>query len=210
MKKMKKMVLQSSFLLIMISMISFGCKKEEDNEPTPTPYSNSVFTFYKVGASWTYNDFDSDDPSVIINESYTITAIDNDGYATVRWDVAGFSNNVQWFANSNKFSNLASKPLNQNLTLCTANPQVGNTWSETYNLGEGDITNTETIESINETITVPAGTFSNVIRIRETTSDDPVYYKLYWFSKEHGILKTEGTTTEDYPTIIYTELKTKI
>lgn len=208
---MRKMILQSGFVLILLAMVSVSCKKDDDNDPTPTPTPTPTcaFAFFKVGSSWTYNVFDSDDPAVIINETYTIQAIDNN-FATVKWELPGFTYTVEWYADNSIFSNLASKALNRKLTMTTANPQVGDSWSETYQTNSGTITNTETIAALNETVTVEAGTFTNCIKIRETTSDDPVYYKMYWFSKEYGIIKTEGTTTEDYPTIIYSELKSKI
>lgn len=208
---MRKMILHSGFALILLAMISVGCKKDDENDPTPTPTpSTSAFAFYKVGSSWTYNDYDSDDPGVIINETYTIQSIDAVGYATVKWELPGFTQTVEWYADNQIFSNLASKALNKKLTMTTVNPAVGDTWSETYQTNTGPITNTETIEALNETVTVEAGTFTNCIKIRETTSDDSVYYKLYWFSKEFGIIKSEGTTAADYPIIIYRELKSKI
>ncbi len=196
--------------LMAVAIVFAGCKKDDPDpsDTTPTTPSSSVFTFYKAGASWIYDVYDTDHNDTLQN-TYTINSINAQNYATVTYNWAGFFSITQeWYADNQKFSMLCSQGGGTMLTFCDANPVVGETWFESWTDSTGTTTDTCRIEALNESVTVAAGTFTDCVRIRKTTSGDPVCYKLIWLSLSKGVIKTEGTTTEDYPTIIYEELST--
>jgi len=196
-------ILSIAIIVVIISQIFASCKKEENDI-----ISQDTFTFMKTGTKWTYNTFDSSDPSIVIEEVFEITEVGTDGWAIVKWSLAGYLvNNVEWYADNTLFCNLGQKYSDKKLILTTVNPSINDTWSETFATNTGSVTNTHKITALNQSITVPAGTF-NCIKIRETTSDDNVYYKDYWFNIQKGVIKTEATTAASYPIIIYSELKT--
>lgn len=208
MKNFKKIL----FFFFAMTLLTSACKKDKDNDdddldkPKPT---STTFPFFKQNATWTYNDYDSDSPGVVISVVYKILSVDNDGYATVSWTIGGFSGPaMQWYADNTKFSRLCSKTPNKMLVYSTANPAVGDLWTEFWVDGAHTISDSVRVVALNETVVVPAGTFTNCIKLIETTSDDAVYYKYYWLNKTVGIVKTEGTTNEDYPTILYEDLNT--
>lgn len=198
-------------IFLLLSQVFYSCKKEEDNPETNNPIvTQSTFGFMKTGTKWTYNTFDSEDPTIVIDEVFEITEMETDGWAKVKWTVGGFVvQTVEWYADNTLFSNLAQKNTVKKLCLCTKSPAINDTWSETWATSTGNVTNTRTVTALNQSVTVPAGTF-NCIKIHETTSEDNIYYTDYWFNVQNGIIKTEGTTAEDYPTVLYSELKTLI
>lgn len=205
---MKKLL--PAALMLAVAIIFTGCKKDdpepEPTTPTPSPTS-SVFTFYKAGATWTYDTYDSDAGSPHFNQTFTINSINAQQYANVTWDIAGmYTITQEWYADDTKFSMLCSQGGGTMLVFCDANPTIGEFWAETWTDTSGTVSDSCRIIALNETVTVPAGTFTNCIKILETTSEDPVYYKYIWFNLSTGVIKTEGTTTEDYPTIIYEDL----
>jgi len=197
--------------LLAIAIVFAGCKKDDPDpsDTTPTTPSSSVFTFYKAGASWTYDTYDSDAGTSHFDQTFTINSINAQNYATVNWNIAGiYSITQEWYADNTKFSMLCSQGGGTMLTFCDADPVVGEFWGEAFPDTVGYINDSSLIVAVGETVTVPAGTFTNCIKIKETTDQDPIYYKFIWLSLTYGVIKTEGTTTEDYPTIIYEDLST--
>jgi hypothetical protein len=84
-----------------------------------------------------------------------------------------------------------------------AHTMVGATWTTAYTEVEVDpVSGTQTVskdetwtvEAVDESVTVPAGTFT-ALRIRKTTSGDAD--KTYWFVKGVGKVKEAGEQTED-------------
>lgn len=68
---------------------------------------------------------------------------------------------------------------------------VGDTWIQEFDFGSTHVKSTHYIESIDETITVPAGTFTNCVRIRElneTTQNSTTEYEYekHWFAPNIG------------------------
>lgn len=198
-------------IFLLISLTFCSCKKEEDDPEINNPIiTQSTFGFMKTGTKWTYNTFDSEDPTIVLNEVFEITEMGNDGWGKVKWTIEGvIVQTLDWYSDNSLFSNLAQKNTVKKLTLCTKDPVLNDTWTETWTTTTGNVTNTRKVTALNQSVTVPAGTF-NCIKIHETTSEDNIYYKDYWFNVQNGIIKTEGTTAEDYPTILYSELKTLI
>lgn len=202
---MKKSTL---FLLTALIVILASCKKEDNPDPIVSDPVITTFPFFKLNATWTYDAYDSDDPSTVISVVYKIIALDAQGYGTVSWTVGGYTApTMEWYADNTKFSKLCSKGTGKMLVYCTANPSVGDLWTESWSTGTGTIIDSVRVLALNETVVVPAGTFTNCIKLHETTNDDPVYYTDYWFSKTHGIIKSESTTEADFPTILYEELR---
>ncbi len=200
-------------LLAIFSIAFISCKKDkkEDPAPTPTPVV-TAFDYVKAGAKWIYNSFDTDPnhAGIIIEESFEIKTKDTDGWCSVEWKVASVVvQQIEWYADNNIYSNHAQKSSQMRFPLVKSSPVVGDTYNVTYTANTGQVTNTRVVISLNESITVPAGSYSNCVKIRETTSEDPVYYKDYWVDKNVGIVRMEGTTEEDYPVLIIQELKTK-
>jgi hypothetical protein len=202
---MKNTLLIISFFALAIMYI--GCKKDDPKPNNENPITSSVFVFFKIGASWIYDTYDSDAGTPHISQSFTINNINAQNYATVTWNIANiYSITQEWFADNTKFSMLCSQGNAKMLVLCDANPNIGETWTETWTDSSGVTTDSCKIIALNETVNVPAGTFTNCIKILQTTSKDPVYYKYIWFNFNVGVIKTEGTTSEDYPTILYEDL----
>ena len=83
------------------------------------------------------------------------------------------------------------------------NPSVGDTWVVEGNIGAIHAKITRYIESINETVSVPAGTFNNCIRVRElneiTENSITEYeYEKHWFAPDVGpIIYRDYTTNWD-------------
>ncbi|MBN2778245.1 MAG: hypothetical protein JXR36_11415 [Bacteroidales bacterium] len=204
-----RIIITALTILLLLSQVFYSCKKEGDDPEANNPIiTQSTFGFMKTGTKWTYNTFDSEDPTIVIDEVFEITEMGTDGWAKVKWSIAGIViQNVDWYSDNSVFCNLAQKNTVKKLSLCTTNPAINDTWSETWDTSNGNVTNTRTVTALNQSVTVPAGTF-NCIKIRETTSEDNIYYTDYWFNVQNGIIKTEGTTAEDYPTILYSELRT--
>ncbi len=203
---MKKLNPMWIFLAAIVVLAS--CKKDDPapTPTTPTTPASSVFTFFKTGATWTYDTYDSEG-SAHFDQIFTINSINAQKYAAVTWNIAGmYSINQEWFADNTNFSMLCSQINGKMLVFCDANPTVGESWGETFVDSTTSVTDSCYIMAINETVTVPAGTFTNCIKIKETTSDDPIYYKYYWLSLTYGVIKTEGTDTQDFPAIIYEDL----
>lgn len=196
----------SIIVLLFTSLIA--CKKEDTKPTPPTPNPSSLpFVFYKANQKWTYNTYSSSDPSIILEETKQILSIDNAGWAAVKWTVAAYDFTIEWYANQDLFSDMGVKALNKKQVLTTKNPSLNQQWQETWQTGDGEITNTRKVVALSETVTVPAGTYTNCIKIRETTSDDPIYYNDFWFSIQHGIIKEEATTAEDFPILTIKELR---
>ncbi len=200
--------------MAIFSIAIISCKKKDKNEeptPTPTPVVKD-FSYIKAGVKWIYNTTDTDPnyAGITIEQSYEIKTMDADGWCTVDWVISGHTQSLEWFADVSMFSNMANKASQMKFPLIKANPVLNDTYSMTFSTSTGNVTNSHKVVSLNESVTVTAGTYNNCIKIHETTSGDPVFYKDYWIDKTAGIVKTEGITQEDYPVIITEELKTKI
>jgi hypothetical protein len=80
-----------------------------------------------------------------------------------------------------------------------AHPKVGDTFqSEVVNK---EITENDEIVSVNETVSVPAGTFENCVKVKETLGDGSVEYKFY--APGTGVVR-EVPSTGDEPLISHT------
>lgn len=207
---MKKLIL----LMTLLSIVYVSCKKDDssddNNAPNPTP-TNTSFSYIKQGASWTYinSDTDPNHAGITFESSYTITAMDADGWCNVNFVLPSFTQPMQWFADNSLWSDMANKASNMKFPLIKATPVLNDEYTMNYDDNGTTVTNTRKVIDLKDTVVVTAGAFTNCVVIHETTTADSLYYKDYWIDPSAGIVRTEGTTKEDLPTIIITELKSK-
>jgi hypothetical protein len=116
----------------------------------------------------------------------------DDNYNEKRW-LAKDSVGVEMYR---IWSNQGPDPavtLNPARTIINLNPTVGNTWSNEGDFGTTHYKETRYIEAINDTISVPSGSFSNCIRIRvleEITSNSITSFQYYkhWYAPNVGLV----------------------
>ena len=196
-------------LLIFISLVFIMSYCKKDDKPNTGPYSS--FPYIKSGSVWTYinSDTDPNHIGITFESSYTITSINSAGWCSVIWKIVMINQPLTWFVNNSEFSDMGMEAQNIKFPIIKSPAVLNDIYSITFNQGGTNVTNTRKVTSLNASITVPAGTFDNCVIIHETTSGDAVYYKDYWIHPNTGIVRMEGTTTEDYPVIIIQELKSK-
>jgi hypothetical protein len=185
---MKKSV---PFILSFIVLMAFiSCKKESE------PSLSNPIPWLKVGNKWIYDVTGG----LTSYTTYTTEVTNNKSgiYTMASWldDDKGLDANV-YFENGfmNTFDEGQSKGANQQL-LKYINAKVGDTWTR--------ITPTETyyheVISINETVTVPAGTF--VCKKVKVTFLNAINDQDTYWSDEFGQIKIDGL-------FLSTELATK-
>lgn len=193
------------FLTAMLSTLLFSCNKDE-NEVLKEVDNNTIgdFAFCKTGNQWTYANYNKSEPDISFNSSVKITSIDQTGLIKVRitWPVTAYD--VWWYAHDNCFGE--GSPSTYLLYLYKKDAKVGDIYEITLPTDDGAITNRNEVVALNQSITVIAGTYTGCTKIRQTTSEDAVFYSDIWFSPEIGIIKNEGTTAADFPEISVTEL----
>lgn len=170
-----------SFLFFLLMIVFISCKKDDpvNNFTNPVP-------FIQVGNKWVYDvssffyPYDS--------MSNQITANNNGVYTMSTWfNNAPGENAFLYYQNGyiNQYDQGQSVGANQYLYKWQ-NAQVGDTWTritptETY---------THTVESVNESVTVPAGTFiCKKVHITFANAFNDQY--TYW-SDTDGIIKIEN------------------
>ena len=184
----------------------FSCSNDIDKE-IEKPDTNLIesFAFCKTGNQWTYINYSLSSPEIIIHSQAQIISVNADGWIMVKQRMI-VEYDVWWYANSRGFSDMAAPPSDY-LYLFQKDAEVGDIYEESFIDEDKIVTNRNQIVALSQTITVPAGTFTGCTKIRQTTSEDVVCYYDIWFSPEVGVIKKEGTTTEDYPDIMVTELQ---
>jgi hypothetical protein len=200
---------QLLILLTSISILFFSCSKDDETD-VEKKIDSAVgeFAFCKKGNQWTYTHSSyPTDTDITFNSTVKITSVDDNGWVKVQINMPFVAYDAWWFAHDNSFSDMGSpSPTSNYLLLYKKDAQVGDVYEKTFTTDDGTVTNRNEIIALNQTITVIAGTFTGCTKIRQTTSEDAIFYSNIWFSPEIGIIKNEGTTTEDFPEIIVTEL----
>ncbi len=125
---------------------------------------------------------------------YKILSIRNDGYIEVENSFAGIgSEKIYWYADKNEFSEIASPEDNYKLTLVKVNPVLNDTWSSTIEEEGKTMVYTRTVVSLNESIQLPDKSFAkDCVKIHETMSAYPQYYKDIWVSRSFGMVYIKG------------------
>jgi len=201
--------MKNTFLIVLLlALASTSCKKEDsDTDPIIPNPTNSVFKFFINGATWNYDTYDNDGGAHIV-QTISITSLNAQNYAVVNHNMGGFySYNDEWYADNTKFSMLCSQAGSMMLVFTDADPSVGEFWSYSWSDSTHTVYDTCRVLAVNESVTVPAGTFTNCVKIRETTSEDPVFFNDMWISFQYGLIKSEATTQQDYPNIVYQDLQ---
>ena len=174
-------------IAIIISLVFVGCGKDDDFKPTT---NNAPFTFLKVGHEWKYGIYNNDTDSLIKDTIKPKIISQNDGYFKVTTDDDLYDDDFQywftnnegwfsgWFSNDNTTSDLVM-PLNCYVGLKYDSPNFYNCFAE--------------IVSVSATVSVPAGTFNNCIKIKENPTPDIISYA--YFHKDVGIIMSSANFT---------------
>jgi hypothetical protein len=182
-----------NYLLILIIAL-FGNMKHESKLYQASP----EFPFIKVGSEWHFTMKTSQNPTNM-EIVYKILSIRDDGYIEVENSFVGlFSDVIYWYADKDQFSEIASPDDNSRLTLLKANPVLNDTWGTTVEEEGKTSTITRTVVSINESVQLPDKTYcKDCVKIHETMSSYPGYYKDVWISKTNGIVYIKGKGYEE-------------
>lgn len=194
----------------------FSCKKDDDNSTNNAPTVTTSFPFIKNQNSWIYElRIDNDTTPLIIN--YSIQAIDENGYCSIKYQTStgGIHNEFIWYSNSEFFCDETGSVESYWFPLFyKSNNTIGRKWDAPVN--DDDLgTITREINSVTESVTVPAGIFTNCIKIKQTYSADAQIIDYYYLSPLVGIIKKESTgwaDIENQPRIYFPvvqELKSK-
>ena len=166
---------------LIVSMLFMACGKDDDNPNTPTS-NNDPFTFLKVGYEWEYDWYNVpgySTKSTIVSEDsnyFRIIIDDNENFYTY-WYSDGNNWQVTFNYGGTEFKHIQIH----------RNCYVGQKWNTIYD----NYTKLEMeVLSISDTVTVPAGTFYNCIKIKESVFERERYY---WIHKDIGeIMHIDG------------------
>lgn len=190
-------------LLAICTIVCFSsCKKDDENNENPstnnTPVVSSSFPFVKSQNSWVYDlSIDSDTTTLIV--TYTIKSIDEEGYCAIEYRTSAGANTNEfvWYSNDAFFCDETGSVESYWFPLIyKSNNTIGRKWDAPVN--DEDLgTITREIISVTESVTVPAGTFPNCIKLKQTYSSDPQIIDYYYLSPLVGIVKKEATGWAD-------------
>lgn len=208
-KQMKKLLISS--LTMLLGFVSISCEEENSNNER----ASNNFPFLKTENTWTYK-VTIDGGNAPSDVTYKIQSMDENGFCTILFttmtDVA--HTDYVWYSNSDFFANESGSETDYWFPLFYKSSNVGKKWSSPVDDEDlGKIT--REILSISESISVPAGTFSNCIKIKETFEKDSKIINYYFVSPQIGIIKRDDTgwaDIDDEPRIyfpIVSELKSK-
>ncbi len=180
-----------------------GCEKDESGDGT---LANDVFPFLKKGNTWVYNYSIEGEETTIFEQK--ISGIDEFDYFKIETTIMGITHSeYRWEATEDYFADIPDFPL------FYKNGNVGKKWiapESDEDLG----TITREIIAIDETMSVPAGSFTKCQKVKQTFEKDDNVINYLWISPEAGIVKQEATGWEEadgeikYFGILF-ELKTK-
>ena len=175
-----------------------GCSK--DDKPTPDPNNPNGngdgsgsygWEFLKVGNKWQYEVQSYDKYNKPIGSPYTynsgeIIKIEKSPNYSNTDEITYKGDEICLFGcASDKGLYWTESDLENNFPFINKNYSAGQKWVYTYDDGD-KITNE--ILSINETVKVPAGTFTGCVKIRETYSWNKKSYEDNYFSPKYGII----------------------
>ena len=185
----------ANYLLILIFALFAG-----RNEKADLPLASPEFPFLKAGNEWHFRMKTSQMPTPM-EVVYKILSFREDGYIEVENSFAGIgSEKIYWYADKTGFSEIASPEDNYKLTLVKVNPVLNDTWSSTIEEEGKTMVYTRTVVSLNESIQLPDKSFAkDCVKIHETMSAYPQYYKDIWVSRSYGMvyIKGKGYVEED-------------
>ena len=185
----------ANYLLILIFALLAG-----RNEKADLPLASPEFSFLKAGNEWHFR-MKTSQMHTPMEVVYKILSFREDGYIEVENSFAGIgSEKIYWYADKTGFSEIASPEDNYKLTLVKVNPVLNDTWSSNIEEEGKTMVYTRTVVSLNESIQLPDKSFAkDCVKIHETMSAYPQYYKDTWISRSYGIvyIKGKGYAEED-------------
>ena len=151
------------------------------------------FSFMEKGNKWNYS-FLIEGATSEGSYSYEITSSDEDGYFYLNYtDPMGSVNeDWYWYANDEFFADESGAEQDYWFPMVFTVNTVGKKWTSPVDDDELG-TLTREIVSVTETVTVPAGTFTNCVKIRQICSADVNIINYIWVSMTDGIVKKEST-----------------
>ena len=161
-----------------------ACNSDDTNNPNPNAHPH--WEFLKVGNKWTYEFTDYDDNGCITNKfvgTEEITSINGD-FINIKWSGNNNTSNYKWYANEGYFSDYYNDSFYVSLY---KNSYVGQKWKINIGVSSPWWADYEVV-SINEIITVPAGIFYNIIKIKANYISSEMYF---YYSYGYGIIKYE-------------------
>lgn len=185
----------ANYLLILIFALLAG-----RNEKADLPLASPEFPFLKAGNEWHFR-MKTSQMHTPMEVVYKILSFREDGYIEVENSFAGIgSEKIYWYADKTGFSEIASPEDNYKLTLVKVNPVLNDTWSSNIEEEGKTMVYTRTVVSLNESIQLPDKSFAkDCVKIHETMSAYPQYYKDIWVSRSYGMvyIKGKGYVEED-------------
>jgi len=180
-----------NILTILFLAVLCACNSDDDNNPNDNN-NYFEFEFLKVGNKWEYeiSYYDTNGTFISKNDiTYEITAIKKyEGDAG--WDnefIINEGNSDSFYENINS---LYCEPFwgdeNSGFPTIYKNYYKGQKWkwhNEIYNYDW-----LREVLSTNETVTIPAGTFYNCIKIRQNNDEKSIYY----VSRKYGLIMLES------------------
>jgi hypothetical protein len=152
------------FITFTLLTIIFGCKKSESTSPTPQVPKYSI----RAGDKWVFQVNNSNDSLVLIAKSETTLTINNKSIKF--YPIADLTNTPMIYVNASD-SILFVFPLSNHLIfsrLVRANVKTGDSWEDTTYIAQDTFAVVKTrVDSVNASESVPAGSYSNVIKINQ-------------------------------------------
>lgn len=177
---MKKLLLTTS---LATSVLFTACKKEE----TTTPTTPATTTTVKAGSVFTYQHVDYDDAAgtnIISTTQFTITMLRDTTVSGEKWFVverksgASIEYGLMKFASDGVYT-FGSSGGKMNMKF---NAAVNDTWVDASN-------QTCVVKSLNQSITVPKGSFTNATYVE--SSDANSLENKTWYNDKEYLLRNE-------------------
>jgi hypothetical protein len=145
--------------------IIFGCKKSESTSPTPQVPKYSI----RAGDRWVFQVNNTNDSLVLIAKSETTLTINNKSIKF--YPIADLTNTPMIYVNASDSILFVFPFLSKYLIfsrLLRANVNAGDSWEDTTYISQDTLAVVKTrVDSVNASESVPAGSYSNVIKINQ-------------------------------------------
>ena len=198
-------VLKNYLLILVLSVLVIlaGCWDSDDDDHngggTSSTYMGSDYYPLNVGNRWVYNL----DTVEVVNETYTFT--DGTGQRINNWSlvcaeedafIAESQHGIEVYGlydvQDGQYYGISDLDVQPPFILLEKEMEVGDSW--VMNSVGGDFSFTFTFTGL-ETVTVPAGTFTDCLKLEFSMDEDLTYYMgVYYYAKDVGIVKIERTS----------------
>ena len=176
-------ILKTKLLIaVVLSLIFVGCGKDDDAPTT----NNTPFTFLKVGNEWVYEIYNRSDNELLGTTSWIIEKVfENSVYQILQkiTDDSGIYHISGQMPDSNHWK--VGGYLIDGSSYCWVTLHKNCYIEQVLDVNCG----IAKIVSLSEKVTVPAGTFTNCIKIKVEYSEEQIDY--YWVHKYFGNIMAE-------------------